>query len=151
MKGLRVFVPMAVCLVLVCMTTFSEAEPKIIHVIATDPDPQQTFIGPQTTLGDSNLGNFKITHDNGTPAGTVAAHCTIVSVPPRDLLEQCLLTAKFPDGQILFGGFVPLPDPGVSAEFGILGGTGQFHKAQGVVFGHVDPSGAPIEFTFTLD
>jgi hypothetical protein len=150
MKRPRVLIPMVIGIALVCMTTFSEAQSKIIQVTATDGDI--TFLGTptQTTLGDSNLGNFKLTDTNGNPAGTLAVHCTIVSVPPRDHREQCLLTANLSDGQILFGGFVPLPAPGVSAEFGILGGTGQFNKVQGVVFGFVNPAG-PLEFTFALD
>ena len=78
--------------------------------------------------------------------GTGAGAYTIVSVPEppavEDTLLQCLLTAAFDKkGQIIFGGVAPLPDVGVVAEFGILGGTDRFQKARGeatltVIFAH---------------
>jgi hypothetical protein len=55
-------------------------------------------------------------------------------VPPQDTLLQCLITAvltKFTKGQLMFGGVAPLPEVGVEAHFGILGGTGDFREARG--------------------
>ena len=43
-----------------------------------------------------------------------------------------------------------LPTPGPSAEFGVLGGTGRYSKAQGVVQAFVNPSGTTADFVFTL-
>jgi hypothetical protein len=148
MKRPHLLTPVVLGIALVCMATFSEAQSKIIHVTATVV--QLNVLGGQDVLGDSNIANADLADPDGDPAGTLAAHCTIFSVPPRDTLEQCLLTAVFPSGQILFGGVAELAVPGASAEFGILGGTGRFSKAQGVVHGLVNPSGT-IDFIFTLD
>ena len=63
--------------------------------------------------------------------GTGTGACSVVSVLPSDSLLQCLLTAVFASGQILFGGAAPLPEVGVVTHFGILGGTGEFRKARG--------------------
>ena len=137
-------------LALVCLATaFSEAQSKIIHVIATldQVDPPST----PPVLGDLNTANADLADPQGHPAGTLASHCTIISVPPRDLLEQCLITAVFPDGQIVFGGIAVLPTPELSAEFSVLGGTGRYSKARGVVQGFVNPSGTTADFVFTLD
>jgi hypothetical protein len=145
MKRSGLLLPLVIGMTLVCMTTFSEAASKIIHVTAT-LDQKTSF---PVQLGDSNTANADLADDDGNSAGTLVSHCTIVSVPNRALLEQCLLTADFPSGQILFGGLVPLPTPEASAEFGILGGTGQFDQVQGTVHGFVNPSGT-IDFTFML-
>ena len=65
--------------------------------------------------------------------------CTIVSVPPpppkiEDTFLTCLLTATFDKrGQIIFGGTVPFPQPGIVGHFGIVGGTDDFRKARGEV------------------
>ena len=153
MKRLHLLTPVVLGLALVCMaTSFSEAQSKIIRVIATldqlDPPPPSPF---PTALGDSNTANADLADAQGHSAGTLASHCTIISVPPRDLLEQCLLTAVFPSGQIVFAGIAVLPTPGARAEFAILGGTDRYSNAQGVVKASVDPSGAPINFTFILN
>jgi len=69
--------------------------------------------------------------------GTGAGVCTIVSVPPpppkiEDTFLTCLLTATFDKrGQIIFGGTVPFPQPGIVGHFGIVGGTDDFRKAHG--------------------
>ena len=63
--------------------------------------------------------------------GTGTGACSIVSIPPLPIRFQCLLTAVFANGQILFGGVAPLPEVNVAAHFGILGGTDDFRKASG--------------------
>jgi len=148
MKRPHLWIPVVLGITLVCMAPFSEATSKIIHVTATVV--QLNIIGGQDVLGDSNIANLDLADPEGDPAGTLASHCTIFSVPPRDTFEQCLLTAVFPSGQILFGGVAVLAVPGASAEFGILGGTGRFSKVRGVVNAFVNPSGT-IDFIFTLD
>ena len=59
--------------------------------------------------------------------------CTIVSIDKShpDTLVQCLLSAAFDEGQIIFGGLAPFPEPGVVGHFGILGGTDALRKARG--------------------
>lgn len=147
MKHQRLLTPVAIGMALVGVATFSEAQLKIMHVTATIA--QTIAFGGQDALGDSNIANFDLADPQGHPVGTLGAHCTIVSVPPRDTREQCLLTAIVPGGQILFGGEVPLAVPGASAEFGILGGTGRFRQAHGTVHGFVNPSGT-LDFRFIL-
>ena len=113
------------------VSTLSEANSKLIHVTAQVV--QQAFIGdpknPQ--LGDRIIFNVDLLNDNGSDVGTGAGVCTIFSVPPLDTLVECLGTAVFAKGQIIFGGVSPLATVGAKAKFGILGGTGAFSKARG--------------------
>jgi hypothetical protein len=63
--------------------------------------------------------------------GTGGGACTVVSVPPLDTLIECLLTAVFAEGQIIFGGMAPPPAVGATVHFGIMGGTDDFREARG--------------------
>jgi hypothetical protein len=148
MKRPRLLTPVVTALALACMATVSAAPSQRIQVTATVV--QHEFFGDQDALGDSNINNAELTDPQGNPAGTAAGHCTLISVAPHPTLEQCLLTFVFPSGQIILGGVAPLPAPGVEAEFGILGGTGQFSKARGVAHGVVHPDGT-FDFLFTLE
>jgi hypothetical protein len=75
--------------------------------------------------------------DSGTKVGAGGAVCTIVSIqesPPDPLPDtpvQCLFSAVFDKGQIIFGGLAPFPEAGAVGHFGILGGTDAFRKARG--------------------
>jgi hypothetical protein len=113
---------------------------------------QQRFIGDPASpqLGDRRITNVDLLDESGIRVGTGGASCTIVSVPPLDTLEECLLTAVFVDGQLIFGGLAPLAEVGASAQFGMLGGTGDFRNARGEAMAVVT---APetIEVTFDLD
>jgi hypothetical protein len=108
-----------------------EATPKRIRVTAQVT--QQTFIGDPASprLGDRRITNVDLLDESGIRVGTGGASCTVVSVPPLDTLEECLLTAVFVDGQIIFGGLALSPEVGVTAQFGVLGGTGDFRNARG--------------------
>ena len=126
-----------VVLALALVSTQAESRSKRIHVTAEIV--QTTFTGdiadPQ--LGDRLISNVKLfdKHDETTQVGTGTGVCTVASV--RDLPEvkttllQCLLTATFDKGQIIFAGAVPFPAVGLAAEFGIVGGTARFQKARG--------------------
>jgi hypothetical protein len=81
--------------------------------------------------------------------GTGAGVCTIFSIPPLDTLQECLLTVVFAKGQIILGGVAPLAVVGASAEFGILGGTGDFRKARGEGILVVSATGM-VDTTLTL-
>ena len=59
--------------------------------------------------------NFVLSHTSLRLLGTGAGFCTVVSVPPEDTLEECLLTAIFAEGQIIFGGIAPLAEVGAVA------------------------------------
>jgi hypothetical protein len=113
---------------------------------------QQRFIGDPASLelGDRRTTNVDLVDESGTRVGTGGASCTIVSAPPLDTIEECLLTAVLAEGQIMFGGVVPLAEVGASAQFGIVGGTGDFRNARGEAMAVVT---APetIEVTFDLD
>jgi hypothetical protein len=113
-------------------STPAEAASKTIHVTARVV--QGTFTGNPASpqLGDQRLTTVDLLdHQSGIRVGTGGGMCTVVSIPPLDTLEQCLLTAAFADGQIIFGGLVPPPEVGDTGEFGILGGTGAFQNARG--------------------
>jgi D-arabinose 1-dehydrogenase-like Zn-dependent alcohol dehydrogenase len=118
-----------VVLGLALAVTLAEAKSKRIHVIAEVV--KQTITGDQ--VGDQIITTVVLRdQDNDTlEVGTGAGACTIVSVLPADPLVQCLLTAVFPEGQIIFGGIAPPPEVDAMARFGILGGTGDFRKARG--------------------
>jgi hypothetical protein len=111
--------------------TLGEAKSKRIQV--TSEVVQTTFTGDPTSpqLGDQHITNVDLFDESHIRVGTGVGSCTIVSVPPLDIFEQCLLTAVFAEGHIIFGGVAPLVAVGVTARFGILGGTGDFRKARG--------------------
>lgn len=129
------------------ISTVSEA--KTLHVIAQTV--QQAYIGDPANpqLGDRIILNVDLFDDDGGDVGTGAGVCTIFSVPPLDTLVECLSTAVFAEGQIVFGGVAPLPTVGAQAEFGILGGTGAFSKARGTSLQIVTAPGV-IDATFDI-
>jgi hypothetical protein len=130
--------------------TLCEAKTKRIHVTAEVV--QHTFTGDPTSLqlGDRRINNVDLFDESHTKVGTGAGFCTIVSIPPLDTLEQCLLTAEFTEGQIIFGGVAPLAEIGAVGRLGILGGTDDFRKARGDATLVVTTSGI-IDVTFDLD
>src|SRR5215510_4532800 len=78
-------------LAVVLVATSNEALSKTIRVTA---DITQTItLGAQDALGDSDIANADLSDHSGHQVGTLTAHCTIISITPRDTLEQCLLTA----------------------------------------------------------
>jgi len=112
-------------------STLTEAASKRIHVTALVV--QQAFIGdpamPQ--IGDRLITSVELFDDHQTQVGTGGGVCTVVTIPPLDPREECLLTAAFAEGQISFGGLAPLAEVGAVARFGIMGGTDDFRKARG--------------------
>jgi hypothetical protein len=120
-----------VVLGLAIAATLAEAQSKRIHVTAKVV--QQTFTGDSDNpkIGDQLITSVELRDKHDMEVGTGAGACTIVSVPPLDTLLQCLLTAVFAKGQLIFGGVAPLPEVGVVAHFGIFSGTGDFRKARG--------------------
>jgi hypothetical protein len=112
--------------------SLGEAASKRIHVIAKIV--QQTFTGDLASpkLGDRLINNVRLFDDSGTQVGTGGAVCTVVTQPPTQAtVVQCLLSAVFAEGQIVFGGVASFPQPGAVGHFGILGGTDRFGKARG--------------------
>jgi hypothetical protein len=150
MKRKRLFIPVMFGIALSVVSTLSEANSKLIHV--TSRVIQQSFIGDpiKPQLGDRIITNVDLFDDSDIKVGTGAGVCTIFSVPPLDTLVECLSTAVFAKGQIIFGGVAPLPEVGASAQFGILGGTGDFRKAHGEVIAVV-PAPGISDVTFDLD
>ena len=123
-----------VVIALALVSTQVEARSKRIHVTAEVT--QATFTGVQADpqLGDRSITSVDLFDDNHTKVGTGTGFCTIVSLPPLEARVQCLLSATFDDeGQIIFAGVAPVPVVGVTAHFGILGGTERFRKARGDV------------------
>lgn len=111
---------------------------------------QQTFTGDPADLqiGDRLITSVDLFDDNHMKVGTGVGVCTIVS--PSEKLQQCLLTAAFNEGDIIFGGLAPLPEAGAVARFGILGGTEEFRKARGEAVLVITPTG-DIDSMFDLD
>jgi hypothetical protein len=128
-----------VVLALTLVSTQVEARSKRIHVTAKIV--QQDFTGSlgSPALGDQLISSVELFDKHDEKVGTGAGVCTIVSVPPpppkiEDTFLTCLLTATFDKrGQIIFGGTVPFPQPGIVGHFGIVGGTDDFRKARGEV------------------
>jgi hypothetical protein len=138
-------------LALALTSTLAEAKSKRIHV--TVEVVQATFTGnpadPQ--LGDRSITSVDLFDENHTKVGTGARFCTIVTIPPLDTRVQCLLSAEFAEGQIIFGGVAPLPEVGVVAHFGILGGTDKFRKVRGDVTIVVTTPELTQDATFDLE
>jgi hypothetical protein len=111
---------------------------------------EQTFTGDPANLqiGDRLITSVELFDDNHTKVGTGVGVCTIVS--PSEKLQQCLLTAAFAEGHIIFGGLAPLPETGAVAQFGILGGTEDFRKARGEALLVITPTG-DIDTTLDLE
>src|SRR5688500_3513485 len=84
-----------------------EEPSKDIQVIARVV--QQTYIGDPASpqLGDRIVTIVDLLDESGIIVGTGGGACTVVSAPPLDTLIECLLTAVFADGQIIFGGMAP--------------------------------------------
>jgi hypothetical protein len=133
----RLLTLVALGLAMAFAPTLGEASSKRIHVIAKFV--QQTFTGDLASpkLGDQIINNVALFDDSGTKVGAGGAVCTIVSIqdsPPDPLPDtpvQCLFSAIFDKGQIIFGGLAPFPEAGAVGHFGILGGTDAFRKARG--------------------
>ena len=124
----------ALTLMMLAMTltaTVTEAHVKRIQVRAQVL--QQTFTGdlgnPQ--LGDRLLSSVVLLNEDNEEVGTGTGVCTIATIAPLPTRLQCVLTATFASGEIIFGGAAPLPTVGIAATFGILGGTDDFRKARG--------------------
>jgi hypothetical protein len=98
-------------------STFGEATSKTIHVTARVV--QTTFTGNPASpqLGDQRITTVDLLDQSGIRVGTGGGACTVVSIPPLDTLEQCLLTAAFADGQIIFGGLAHSPEVGDTDDF----------------------------------
>jgi len=113
------------------LSAVCEAASKRIHVTAKVV--QTTYAGNPASpqLGDLRVTNVELLDDSGMTVGAGGGVYTVVSVPPLDALEQCLITAVFVEGHIMFGGLAPSPEVGVTGRFGILGGTDGFREARG--------------------
>jgi hypothetical protein len=131
-------------------STFSEAKSIRIHVTAEVTQATSTGNPGNPQLGDQRITNVALFDESHTKIGTGAGVCTILSIPPLDTLEECLLTAEFTKGQIIFGGLAPLAEVGAVARFGILGGTDDFRKVRGDATLVVTTNGI-IDVTFELD
>ena len=145
----RLLILVTLLAVAVAPTLGEAASSKRLHVIATVVD--QAFIGDpeHPKLGDRLINNVTLRDDRGKQVGTGGAVCTVVAEPPQTTV-QCLLSAEFADGQIVFGGSAEFPVPGAVGHFGILGGTGRFSKARGEATLIVLPNG-DVDSTFDLD
>ena len=144
----RLLILVTLLAIAVAPTLGEAASSKRLHVIARVE--QQAFIGDQHNpqLGDRLVNNVELFDDRGRQVGTGGAVCTVVSQSP--LLVQCLLSAVFADGEIVFGGSAPFPVVGAVGHFAILGGTGRFSKARGEATLIVLANG-DVDSTFDLD
>ena len=131
------------------VSTICEAKSKRIHVIAQVVQTGSTGDAANPQLGDQRITIVDLFDESGAKVGTGVGACTLVSIPPRDTLQQCLNTAVFAEGHIIFGGMAPLPEVGAVAQFGILGGTDDFSKARGEAILVLTPTG-DIDSAFNL-
>ena len=146
MIRLLTFVALGIALV----SALAEAKSKRIHVTAEVK--QATLIGDpgNPNIGDQRITSVVLVADNGTEVGTGVGVCTLATSPGPEALQQCLLTAAFDEGHIIFGGMALLPAPGAIAQFGILGGTEEFRKARGEATLVITDTG-DIDSTFGLE
>jgi hypothetical protein len=137
-----------VVLALAVPSTFAEAGSQRIHVIARVVEGTFTGDLANPKLGDQSTTSVELFDDSGTKVGTGVGVCTLVST--SELLQQCLNTARFAEGHIIFGGVAILPETGAVAQFGILGGTEEFRKAHGQALLVITDTG-DIDTTFDLE
>lgn len=139
-----------VVLSIAVVSTLAEAQSKRIHV--TGEVKQATLIGDPDNpkIGDQRITSVVLVDDSGTKVGTGVGVCTLVTISLPGTLQQCLLTAAFDEGQIIFGGITPLPESGAVAQLGILGGTEKFRRARGDAILVITPTG-DIDSTFDLE
>jgi hypothetical protein len=132
------------------VSTLAEAQWQRIHVTAHVV--QGTFTGDPDNpkLGDQRITSVELIDDSGTKVGTGVGVCTLVTISLPDTLQQCLLTAAFDEGHIIFGGITPLPEVGAVSQLGILGGTGKFRTVRGDAILLITPTG-DIDSTFDLE
>ena len=137
-----------VVLGLALVSTLAEAKSKRIHVTAQVV--QTTFTGDpaKPQIGDQLITSVELLDKTDAKVGTGVGVCTLVS--PSERLQQCLNTAAFAEGHIIFGGLAPLPETGAVAQFGILGGTEEFRKARGEALLVITDTG-DIDTTFDLE
>ena len=117
-------------LALAVTATLAEAKAKRLHVTA-EVVQQAPFDFAHPQLGNQLITSVVLRDEDNVEVGTGTGTCTVVSVQPLPTRLQCLLSAVFTEGQIIFGGVAPLPATGVVAQFGIMGGTDDFSKARG--------------------
>jgi hypothetical protein len=106
--------------------------PTTMHLTARVAD--RAFSGDPAApqLGDRVVVDLDLTNAAQATVGTGVAACTIVSVPPRDLLEECLQTLTLTGGDIILAGVFPLPPAvGAVAHVSVAGGTGAFANVHG--------------------
>jgi hypothetical protein len=131
----RLLTLVALSLAMAFAPASGETRSKRIHVTAEVVE--QTFTGDlaDPEIGDKLITSVELFDKNDEKVGTGAGACTVVSVPEHpkteDTLIQCLISAVFDQGQIIFGGLVQFPEVGSVGRFGILGGTGKFREAEG--------------------
>jgi hypothetical protein len=140
-----------VVLGLAVVASIGEATSKRIQVTAQVVQTAFTGDPNDLRLGAQQINNVVLLDESGTAVGTGAGVCTLVSLPPLETLLQCLSTAVFAEGQLIFGGVVPVPEVGAVAHFGILGGTGDFRTARGDVTLVVTTPELVQEATFDLE
>jgi hypothetical protein len=146
MTGPRLVILVVLGLALV--STLAEAESKRIHVTAKVVEATFTGDPDHPKIGDQLITSVELFDKADEKVGTGVGVCTLVS--PSERLQQCLNTAAFAEGHIMFGGLAPLPEAGAVAQFGILGGTEEFRKARGEATLVITDTG-DIDTTFDLE
>jgi len=113
------------------VATLAEARSERLQVTAKVVE--ETLIGDpgNPKIGDQRITSVELFDNNEEKVGTGTGICTLVTRPGTDALVQCVITAVFANGKIIFGGNAPLPDIGAVGHFGIFGGTGDFRQARG--------------------
>jgi hypothetical protein len=149
----RLLTPVVLALALI--STQVEARSKRIHVTAKIVET--TFTGDEAhpKIGDQRITTVNLFDDHEKKVGTGVGVCTLVTIPDPtdptpDALQQCLLTAAFDEGHMIFGGITPLPAPGAESLLGILGGTEKFRKVRGQALLVITSEG-DIDSTFDLE
>jgi hypothetical protein len=137
-----------VVLCIAVVSTLAEAKSKRIHV--TGKVVESTFTGDLELpkIGDQLITSVELFDKADEKVGTGVGVCTVVS--PSERLQQCLLTAAFTEGHIIFGGLASLPEAGAVAQFGILGDTEEFRKVRGEATLVITDAG-DIDTTFNLE
>jgi hypothetical protein len=95
------------------VSTLAEAKSKRIHVTAKVVESTFTGDPDNTKIGDQLITSVELFDKDDEKVGTGVGVCTLVS--PSERLQQCLNTAIFTEGHIMFGGLASLPEAGAVA------------------------------------
>lgn len=106
-----------------------------------------TDSGPGADLGDILLERKPLVDpESAEPVGTAVTRVQLVDIDAGDAAFIIDCTIQLENGDLVFYGAGLFSQLGTGATFAVTGGTGDFHRASGIVTITVGAAGAIIDF-----